>query len=93
MKQTVADTETKKLVTTCVTVTKTLLDLCNIPLAQDRKQPLIMSKECPTLGKIVPSVLSIPLQESLTASLPPITASQSTHQPFPVDIPTFKSMS
>ena len=32
----------------------------------------------------------IPLQESLAANLPPQSASESTHQPFPVDAPVFK---
>ncbi len=31
----------------------------------------------------------IPLQESLTANLPPQSSSENTHQPFPVDAPTF----
>lgn len=31
----------------------------------------------------------IPLQESLTANLPPSSVSENSHQPFPIDAPSF----
>ena len=34
----------------------------------------------------------IPLQESLTANLPPSSAAEATHRPFPSNPPTFKGM-
>ena len=34
----------------------------------------------------------IPLQEPLTANLPPISALESSHQPFPSDAPTFEGL-
>ena len=44
----------------------------------------------PDLRKIVQNAnILIPLQESLTASLPPSSVDDSTHQPFPVNPPTF----
>ena len=37
------------------------------------------------------SMILIPLQESLTANLPPSSAAENTHQPFPTNPPTFVS--
>ncbi|EEB98915.1 hypothetical protein MPER_01492, partial [Moniliophthora perniciosa FA553] len=41
------------------------------------------------LGKHRGVGVLVPLQESLTASLPPTSSAEATHQPFPLDAPTF----
>lgn len=67
-----------------------LLNLCNFPI-DDKTTALSMLDKFPNLFELAPSPLIIPLRESLTASLPPTSSSTSKHQPFPVDLPTFKS--
>lgn len=70
-----------------------LLSLCDFPVG-DTKKTLSMKKDFPGLLSLAPSKLIIPLQESLIASLPPTSsASDSEHQPFPLDAPTIASMS
>lgn len=70
-------------------MTEQLLALCDHPV-RDEKKNLNMSKDFPGLYRLAPSQLIIPLQESLTASLPPTSSSSDTvHQPFPSDPPTF----
>ncbi|KAE9410202.1 hypothetical protein BT96DRAFT_913020 [Gymnopus androsaceus JB14] len=66
-----------------------LLQLCNFDIPQIEKKRLTMSKDFPSLAILGKSDLIIPLQESLTASLPPISSPDSTHKPFPSDAPTF----
>lgn len=69
-------------------MTNELLALCDYPIDNDKKT-LHMQKDFPRLARLGRCDLIIPLQESLTATLPPASASQSTHQPFPVNLPTF----
>lgn len=69
-------------------MTEELLALCDYPI-KDEKKALSMSKDFPGLFRSAPSPLMIPLQESLTASLPPSSSSDAMHHPFPLDAPTF----
>jgi serine/threonine-protein kinase ATR len=72
-----------------------LLALCDFPAPDpprnpDAKNILSMKKDIPQLSRLMPSPLIVPLQESLTVILPPTSAAtNSLHQPFRPDIPTF----
>jgi len=77
------------LVKQILVMTDELLLLCDRHLKDDRKI-LHMQKDFPGLAKIGCCDLIIPLRESLTASLPPTSAEQSTHQPFPSYLPMFQ---
>jgi len=72
-------------------MTNELLALCDYPIDDDNKKSLSMKKDFPRLLALGHSQLIIPLQESLTASLPPTSSSNASHQPFPPDTPTFES--
>ena len=65
-----------------------LLRLCDYPVRDESVKSLSMSGDVPTLSKLTPSLLIIPLQESMTVSLPATSSSQSTHQAFPPNAPT-----
>ncbi|KAI0340807.1 hypothetical protein BDW22DRAFT_1397789 [Trametopsis cervina] len=80
--------KTQTWISATITMTRELLELCNLPV-NDAKKSLSMSKDFPSLQKLAPSELIIPLQESLTASLPPTAALSRDHEPFPTDAPTF----
>ncbi|KAH9844382.1 uncharacterized protein C8Q71DRAFT_696515 [Rhodofomes roseus] len=67
-----------------------LLELC-IRGVPEGKRLLNMQKEFPGLYRLAPSQLIIPLQDSLTASVPPASVADSAHQPFPPNAPTFDS--
>jgi serine/threonine-protein kinase ATR len=69
-------------------MTNELLALCDYHVDDDKKI-LHMRKDFPRLAQIGRCDLIIPLQESLTATLPPASAAQATHQPFPKDLPMF----
>lgn len=73
-------------------MTYQLLNLCDYPI-KDEKKTLNMQKQFPDLFKLAPSRVIIPLQESLTANFPPTSSSEGTHQPFPIDAPTFECLS
>ncbi|KAI9000757.1 hypothetical protein BD414DRAFT_405932 [Trametes punicea] len=75
------------LIATMTKMTADLLYLSKLD-ASDRK-PLNMSKVCGGLLKLMPSPVIIPLQESLTATVPPASASDAQHYPFPINAPTF----
>jgi len=77
-----------KLIHESLAMTDQLLALCDRPI-DDHRQALNMTKDFPKLKALGHSNLLIPLQESLTASLPPSSAAGSVHQPFPADSPTF----
>ena len=79
------------LITQSHAMTEELLKLCNHPIDDDRKT-LNMKREFPKLASLGKSRLLIPLQESLTANLPPAssTTENSTHVPFPSAAPTFE---
>jgi len=70
-------------------MTRELLALCD-HFVDENKTTLSMSKDFPRLKAMGKSDLIIPLQESLTASLPPASSDESTHQPFALDVPTFE---
>jgi serine/threonine-protein kinase ATR len=75
-------------------MTNELLALCDYHIDDEGKKSLSMKKDFPRLLALGRSQLIIPLQESLTASLPPTSSSSSSsalHQPFPVNTPTFES--
>lgn len=78
-----------ELVRQSLAMTDQLLNLCNFDIPQAEKKRLAMSRDFPALVRLGKSDLIIPLQESLTASLPPISSTDSVHQPFPSDVPTF----
>ncbi|KAH8834205.1 hypothetical protein DL96DRAFT_1579811 [Flagelloscypha sp. PMI_526] len=69
-------------------MTEELLILCDAEIDSIKKGSLRMSM-FPNLAKIGKCDLIIPLQQSLTASLPPAGSKQGTHKPFPSSLPTF----
>ncbi|EIN10974.1 hypothetical protein PUNSTDRAFT_63830 [Punctularia strigosozonata HHB-11173 SS5] len=77
------------LINESVSMTHELLRLCDFKLKDDKKI-LSMRRDFPRLYNLAPSRLIIPLQESLTASLPPTSLSSADHQPFPVNTPAFQ---
>ncbi|KAJ7130974.1 hypothetical protein C8R46DRAFT_1327841 [Mycena filopes] len=81
-------TGVSKLVAECTSMTNHLLKMCDFHVGDDTRT-LSMQKYFPSLFKLGCSDLIIPLQESLTASLPPTSSSESDHQPFPPNAPTF----
>jgi serine/threonine-protein kinase ATR len=83
-----ASTRTPSLIQQSVAMTNELLSLCDHHVDDDKKV-LHMRKDFPRLANIGRCDLIIPLQESLTASLPPASADQSTHQPFSPNLPMF----
>ncbi|KAJ7055002.1 hypothetical protein C8F01DRAFT_1160647 [Mycena amicta] len=89
---TTAHTGIARLVNECQEMTLQLLKLCDYYIRDqdgDVRQ-LSMQKTFPDLFKRGKSDLIIPLQESLTASLPPTSSLASEHQPFPPNAPTFE---
>ncbi|KAI0271954.1 hypothetical protein BGY98DRAFT_1091035 [Russula aff. rugulosa BPL654] len=74
-----------------------LLILCDFPAPEpprnagpEARATLSMKRDIPQLAKLMPSPLIVPLQESLTTTLPPTSSTiNSHHQPFPLDLPTF----
>ncbi|KAL6309800.1 hypothetical protein BKA93DRAFT_723405 [Sparassis latifolia] len=93
---TLTETNVPKLINDSLHMTEELLSLCDYPVREDKKT-LSMTKDFPSLFRLAPSQLVIPLQESLTVSLPPTSSSEivlpdgthAVHQPFPLDVPTF----
>lgn len=74
-------------------MTNELLALCDHHIDDDGKKCLSMKKDFPRLLALGRSPLIVPLQESLTATLPPTSSTSfgSSHQPFPANTPTFES--
>jgi len=70
-------------------MTNELLALCDRHV-DDGKFTLSMSRDFAALKRMGHCDLIIPLQESLTASLPPTPETESKHYPFPLDTPTFQ---
>ncbi|KIK96405.1 hypothetical protein PAXRUDRAFT_310274 [Paxillus rubicundulus Ve08.2h10] len=89
-----AQTELPTLITQSHAMTDELLRLCNHPINDDCRT-LNMKREFPKLAALGRSRLLIPLQESLTANLPPAssTTENSTHVPFPTSAPMFEEFS
>ncbi|KAI0832693.1 hypothetical protein BC628DRAFT_1309839 [Trametes gibbosa] len=75
------------LISTMTKMTADLLKLSKLE-ASDRR-PLYMSRVCAEVQRLMPSQVLIPLQESLTASVPPSSASDAQHIPFPINAPMF----
>lgn len=69
-----------------------LLALCDRHVDDNPARPLTMARDFPRLAALGRSSLIIPLQESLTVSLPPTSSSESLHQPFPSNAPTFQGL-
>ncbi|KAI0353102.1 hypothetical protein OH77DRAFT_1497585 [Trametes cingulata] len=70
--------------------TADLLKLSNFtPSERERNSTIRMTTIVKHLQDLMPSEVLIPLQESLTASVPPTSASDAHHNPFPVNAPTF----
>ncbi len=69
-------------------MTNELLALCDQHV-DDGRYILNMNKDFPALKRMGRCDLIIPLQESLTASLPPTPETEATHHPFALDAPTF----
>lgn len=65
-----------------------LLILCNHPV-NDKVNKLSMSRLFPNLVKLAPCSLIIPLQASLTASLPPRDSDIRQHRPFSPNLASF----
>ncbi|KAF9226785.1 hypothetical protein BS17DRAFT_800749 [Gyrodon lividus] len=89
-----AQTDLPMLIVQSHAMTDELLKLCNHPIDDDRRT-LNMKREFPKLAALGRSRLLIPLQESLTANLPPAssTTENSTHVPFPTSAPMFEEFS
>jgi serine/threonine-protein kinase ATR len=88
-----ARTQLPTLISQCLAMTNELLNLCDHHIDDDSKKTLSMTKDFKRLAALGRSPLIIPLQESLTASLPPTSSLESTHQPFPSNAPTFQGLS
>ncbi|OBZ70466.1 Serine/threonine-protein kinase atr [Grifola frondosa] len=76
-----------KLISTSLQMFEELLRLCEHPV-RDSQKVLNMAKDFPLLYRLAPSPLIIPLQEALTASLPPTASADAAYQPFPLNAPT-----
>ncbi|KAI9068446.1 hypothetical protein FKP32DRAFT_1561636 [Trametes sanguinea] len=85
--RTAARNEVPQLIATMTAFTADLLSLSKLDASD--KQPLSLASVCPKLPRLMPSPIIIPLQESLTANIPPASASDAHHNPFPVNAPTF----
>ncbi|THG95872.1 hypothetical protein EW026_g5857 [Hermanssonia centrifuga] len=86
------DGNMNKLISASLSMAAELLNLCNGQLGD--KSSVNMSKDFPRLFKLAPSPLIIPLQQSLTATLPPLSSTQvKDHKPFPIELPTFYKFS
>jgi serine/threonine-protein kinase ATR len=79
------------LITQLTDMTNELLALCDYHIPDDSRKTLTVSRDFPKLAALRQSLLIIPLQESLNANLPPNSSSESIHQPFPANAPTFES--
>ena len=89
-----AKTQVPSLISQTLSMTNELLALCDYHIDEEKKS-LSMKRDFPRLMDLGRSSLIIPLQESLTASLPPTSSSSSSvsHEPFPSNSPTFESKS
>ncbi|GAA5902167.1 hypothetical protein JCM6882_006719 [Rhodosporidiobolus microsporus] len=65
-----------------------LLNLCNYPI-NGKIDTLSLKKTFPQLYKTAPTSLIIPLQSSLTVSLPSDATQAAVHKPFPSNLPVF----
>jgi serine/threonine-protein kinase ATR len=84
------ETQVPLLISQSIAMTNELLALCDYKITDDSKI-LTMKRHFPKLAALGGSSLIIPLQESLNASLPATSSSESLYQPFPINSPTFES--
>ncbi|KZT62935.1 hypothetical protein CALCODRAFT_425546, partial [Calocera cornea HHB12733] len=75
-----------QLVNESVKMTTELLNLADYNLP-DQTFTMSISRQCRELRKITPSRLILPLQESMTVTLPAASANQDHHKPFPHSAP------
>ncbi|KAI0638446.1 hypothetical protein C8Q77DRAFT_1046895 [Trametes polyzona] len=75
------------LISTMTKMTAEILKLSQHENTNHRQFSL--SRVCGDLHRLMPSQALVPVQESLTASIPPSSASDAQHAPFPVNPPTF----
>ncbi|EJU06214.1 hypothetical protein DACRYDRAFT_112961 [Dacryopinax primogenitus] len=75
-----------KLIAESIKMTTELLNLADYNLG-DNVYTMSISRQCRELRKITPSHLILPLQESMTVTLPPASADQDQHKPFPHQAP------
>lgn len=68
---------------------KQMLHLANYKVRDN--QELRMSTHFPGLQNLAPSPLIVPLQSSLTVTLPSTVADRTEHKPFPLDLPIIAS--
>lgn len=81
------------LIAQCLVMSTELLRLCDHPIKDDHARTMSMNRDFPALAKLAPSSLIIPLQETLTVTLPPSSSLGVNHQPFPQDAPTIDCVS
>jgi serine/threonine-protein kinase ATR len=90
-------THVSSLINASLAMVNGLLALCDFTVPElaknagpEARTTLSMKRDIPQLVKLMPSPLIVPLQESLTATLPPTSSTaNSHHQPFPLNLPTF----
>lgn len=90
-------THVSTLINASLAMVNGLLALCDFPAPDpprnagaEARATLSMKRDIPQLAKLMPSPLIVPLQESLTATLPPTSSTiDSHHQPFPSNLPSF----
>ncbi|KAI8929063.1 hypothetical protein BC831DRAFT_33247 [Entophlyctis helioformis] len=70
-------------------LTDHLLNLCNYSIPRE-VQMMSMSKDFRPLQRTAPLSMIIPLQSSMTVTLPASSHTLSTHKPFPNDLPTIE---
>ncbi|EJD53664.1 hypothetical protein AURDEDRAFT_53550 [Auricularia subglabra TFB-10046 SS5] len=80
------DTDLNELIKLADQMTEKLIELCDFAVGPE---PLTISGKFPQLIEYTraPVKLILPLQESLTTTLPPRGAVEAEHQPFPLDLP------
>lgn len=69
-------------------MTTELLALCDLEVA-DRQETINMPKNFNSLFRQCPSDLILPIQDSMTVTLPATSTMRDTHKPFPASAPTF----
>jgi serine/threonine-protein kinase ATR len=72
-----------------MTVTDQLLILSDFPVGEHAPETMDLSKTFPALDRLCPMPLILPLQDSLTVTLPSSEAAKCTHKPFISQAPTF----
>ena len=87
-----SDHENYKLVNNIIaaslSLNDALLKMCNQKLPDN--EPITVPRHFPDLLKVLASVVIIPLQSSMTASVPSSASEMADHQPFPTNLPGWK---